>query len=183
MGMNKEEKYARVVRILRSNNPELKGKENLVDQVMHGIERPQEGFAIRGRLDRTLFGWTGIYWVRTVMSIAALFFVCFFLIQQLVMWNRLNTLEEQIVNPAVQTGMPGTDPGMLHSKFLNAALKDLQTGDSIKVSRDELEALLEDYNRIKERLHSMQPASDQESRMKRLLRKNAGKDDVPKKSI
>jgi len=181
--MNKEGKYEGVVRMLRSNNPELKDKENLVDQVMHRIDRPQEGSAIRGKLDSYLFGWTDTYWVRTVMSIAAMFFFCFFLGQQLVMWNRLNTLEEQIVDPAVQTGMPGTDPGMLHSTFLNVALKDLQTGDSIKVSRDELEALLEDYNRMKERLNSLQPASDQESRMKRLLMKNAGKDDVTKKSI
>jgi hypothetical protein len=181
--MNKEEKYARVVRMLRNNNPELQGKERLVNQVMHRINLPQEGFALGGKFDSYIFGWTGTYWIRTVMSIAALFFLSFFLVQQLVMWNRLNTLEEQMVKPAIKTGVLGTDPGMLHRTFINAALKDLQTGDSITVSKDDLEILLMDYMKMAERLEYMQPAYHQESRMKRLLRKDAGKDDVTKKSI
>ena len=183
MRMKKEGRYDKAVRILKENNPELSDTTKLVDRVMEGIGYPSRGHSDRKKIETYLFGWSGHQWARAAMSIAALFFLCFFLIQQFEMRKRLITLEEQLVTHSFDNAVRGKDPGTLHRTLVKMALEDRSTGDSITVLRDDMEALLNDYLQLVERLEYLDPAYNHESRMKMMLRKRAETNAELKKSI
>jgi len=183
MEMKSKERYETLIRLLRTSDPVLKDKEKLINRVMNSIDQTKKGLTFREQFSGHLFGWADRQWSRAVMAVAALFFLCFFLVQQGFMWNRLNRLEEQMVKPATQTDTTEPTPGTLHRSMINILLNDRQANDSIQVSREELEALLEKYLDMSERLQSMQPAYDRGSGMNRLLRDNSEKNDTKKKSI
>ena len=182
-GMKSKERYEALIRMLRTSNPELRDKEKLINRIMNGIDQPKKGLTFREQISGHLFGWADLQWSRAVMAVAAIFFLCFFIVQQGFMWNRLNSLEEQLVKPASQTWTTEPTPGTLHRSLINVLLDDRQANDSVTVSREELEALLDEYFKMSERLQSIQPAYDRGSGMNRLLRDNAEKNDMKKKSL
>ncbi len=92
-----EEKYRKVMEVLKKSEPVTASHDEIEGEVINRInylpEEHKETFSIFS----FLFGWTEIGWVRRSLVTASLFLVVIFVYQQSVIVKQLNWLSTQIV--------------------------------------------------------------------------------------
>ena len=180
--MNKINKYSKIIEVLKGNKPVLTNKEKLTDDVMRRIQEPIEKFTFQKKLANYLFGWAEIGWVRGTMAIAATVFIGFFIVQQVIINDRINTLEKQLIRTVNSINTHEPDLGIIQKVLLNMVAKDQISGDSITISRSDLEELLNSYLELKKDYDKMDKNSDVESYIQNKIRKNFEKVDSENES-
>ena len=143
--MKEEDKYLKAIKALKSNRPLLKGREQLTDDIMRTIGESSDQLKLREKLVYYLFGWVNIYWLRGAMTVTAVLFAGFFIVQQLIMADRLEKLEKQSVR--IENVINGHETGFgLNQRILvNSFLENKTKEDSITVSTHDLEELVNNY--------------------------------------
>lgn len=142
--MDRNKKYLNTVRILKSNRPVLDDGEKFTDDIIREISASSETLSIQDRLLDLLFGWVNIYWLRDTMAVAAVLFAGFFIIQQLVLADRLDKLEKQSIRMENKLHNQEMLPGM-NQRILIRTMSEHQSEDSITVSVHDLEELVDNY--------------------------------------
>jgi len=170
--MNKTDKYFKVIEVLKGNKPVLANKEKLTDDVMRKIQKPVEKNTFQEKLSNYLFGWTEIGWIRGTMAIAATVFIGFFIIQQLVITDRVNTLEKQLIKTVNTINTQEPDLGIMQKVLLNIVAKDQMAGDSITISISDLEKLLNSYLELQENYDNMEQNAGINSYIQNKIRQN-----------
>jgi hypothetical protein len=173
--MNKKDHYSRVIEFLRSNKPALSDKEELIDGVMQKIQETEKRTTIPEKLSHYLFGWTNVVWIRGAMAVAATLFIGIFIIQQVVITDRINSLEKQLVKTVNTIQNQEPDLGIMQKVFLNVVAKGQLTEDSITVSRSDLEELLDSYLELKKNYDEMKENRGVESYIQKKIRQNIEK--------
>lgn len=92
-----ENKYNRLLAILRKSKPALLTPERTMDAVMNRILKEQAGKKASPRFLEFIFGWVYIGWVRTSLVAASVILVLAFVYQQAVILKRINNLNRQAV--------------------------------------------------------------------------------------
>lgn len=148
--MKNQDTYSRIMEALRRNAPVLADKEKLEEQIMSRIRESGEQSALQERVSRYLFGWTDHGWIRRSMAAAATLIIGIFIIQQISVTRRINDLEERLITTV--NGINQSEPGMgiMQKAFLNRVIRDRAAGDSITVSRADMEELLDSYLELRE---------------------------------
>ena len=143
--MNNQEKYSKTIKVLKSNSPVFTNKESITDDIMRRIKESSDEFSIQEKLANYFFGWVNIYWLRGTMAVAAVLFTGFFIIQQLVIADRLDKLEKQSIR--MENLINGREPllGMNQRILINTFLENQRREDSITVSTYDLEELVNNY--------------------------------------
>lgn len=170
--MNKTDKYSKVIEVLRGNKPVLANKEKLTDDIMRRIQEPVEKFTFQEKLSNYLFGWADIGWIRGTMAIAATVFIGFFIIQQLVITDRINSLEKQLIRTVNTINTQEPDLGIMQKVLLNIVAKDQLTEDSITISSSDLEELLNSYLELQENYDNIEQNADVNSYLQKIIRQN-----------
>ncbi|MBE9512368.1 MAG: hypothetical protein IMY71_15960 [Bacteroidetes bacterium] len=170
--MNKTDKYSKVIEVLKGNKPVLVNKEKLTDDVMIRIQEPVEKFTFQEKLSNYLFGWADIGWIRGTMAIAAMVFIGIFIIQQLVITDRINSLEKQLIRTVNTINTQEPELGIMQKVLLNIVVKDQLTKDSITISRSDLEELLNSYLELQENYDNMEQNAGINSYIQKMLRRN-----------
>lgn len=147
--MESENKYLKVIQTLKNSRPVLTTKEKLTDDIMKMISESSEKITLREMLINALFGWVNIYWVRGTMTIAAILFSGLFIIQQLIISHRINSLEKQLVE-TINTIDRYKPLGINQKVLLNMYVKDQMVNDSLTVSTSDLKDLLNHYSEFQE---------------------------------
>jgi len=143
--MNKTNKYSKVIEVLKGNKPVLADKEKLTSEIMQRIHKPKGKIAFQKMLANYLFGWADISWLRGAMAVAATVFIGIFIFQQVVISDRLKTLEKQLIKTVNINDTRQPELGIMQKVLLNKLADDQITGDSITESRSDLEKLLNSY--------------------------------------
>ena len=170
--MKKTDKYSKVIEVLKGNKPVLVNKEKLTDDVMRKIQKPVEKFTFQEKLSNYLFGWTEIGWIRGTMAIAATVFIGFFIIQQLVITDRINTLEKQLIRTVNTINTQEPELGIIQKVLLNMVTKDQMIKDSITISRSDLEELLNSYLELERNYENTNQNADRNSYLQKIIRQN-----------
>lgn len=173
--MNKINKYSKVIEVLKGNKPVLSNKEKLTDDVMRRIQEPIEKFTFQEKLSNYLFGWAEIGWIRGTMAIAATVFIGFFIVQQLVITDRINSLEKQLIKTVNTINTQEPDLGIMQKVLLKIVVKDQMAGDSITISRSELEELLNSYLELQENYDNTKQNAGVNSYLQKIIRQNLEK--------
>ena len=140
--MNNENRYLKAIKLLKSNKPVLANRERLTDDIMRRVKESSEKFSLQEKLVNSLFGWVNIYWLRGTMAVAAALIIGFFIIQQVIIADRLNSLEKQLVRTVNLINGHEPDHGIMQKVLLKMVKTD---EDSITVSKSDLEDLLNSY--------------------------------------
>jgi hypothetical protein len=90
------EKYNKVLEILRKRKPVLKETDEIEERVLQRIMEKQKTSADLSDLIDFLFGWTYINWVRRSLITASVFLVTVFILQQSIMMKQINHLSRQM---------------------------------------------------------------------------------------
>ena len=175
--MNKINKYSKVIEVLKGNKPVLANKEKLTENIMKRIQEPVEKFTFQEKLANYLFGWAEIGWIRGTMAIAATVFIAFFTVQQVIINDRVNTLEKQLIRTVNSINTHEPDLGIMQKVLLNMVAKDHMAGDSITISRSDLEELLNSYIELQENHDNMEQNTGVNSYIQNKIRKNLEKGD------
>lgn len=144
--MNKENQYKKTIEQIRHSGRVTKlsplEKEELRRAVLEQIAPEREP---RKRLD-LLFSWVEQRWLRWALSLASLSLLLLFLVQQVGISQRMHSLEEHMLGLELEQAMEDWQPGTGQKVLLKHIDKGM--GDSILVSRRDLEILLENYQEL-----------------------------------
>jgi hypothetical protein len=140
--MNDDNKYSRVIESLKRNRPILQDRERLTDDIMREIKKSSAVATLPEKLVNYFFAWVNNYWLRGTMAVTAVLFAGFFIIQQLVIADRLDKLERQVVRTLYTINDHEPDLGINQRILLNLVLNEQMTEDSITVSTSDMEELL-----------------------------------------
>ena len=140
-----EDKYLKAIKALQSNTPVLTNKESMTDDIMRRIKESSEKLTIQEKLVYYFFSWVNVYWLRGTMAVAAVLFTGFFIIQQLIIADRLDKLEYQSIR--MENMINGREPllGMNQRILINTFMENQRKQDSITVSTYDLEELVNNY--------------------------------------
>ena len=170
--MNETDKYSKVIEVLKGNKPVLANKDKLTDDIMRSIQKPVEKFTFQEKLSNYLFGWADIGWIRGTMAIAATVFIGIFIIQQVIITDRVNTLEKQLIRTVNTINTQEPDLGIMQKVLLNIVAKDQMAGDSITISRSDLESLLNSYLELEQNYENTNQNADVNSYLQKIIRRN-----------
>lgn len=173
--MNKINKYSKVIEVLKGNKPVLANKEKLTDDIMRRIQEPVDKFTFQEKLTNYLFGWVDIGWIRGTMAIAATVFIGIFIVQQLVITDRINSLEKQLIRTVNTINTQEPDLGIMQKVLLNIVVKDQMAVDSITISRSDLESLLNSYFELERNYENTKQNADVNSYLQKIIRQNLEK--------
>ena len=180
--MNNEEKYSKVIGFLKGSGPVMENKERMKEDIMREINGSKERFTIRDRIVYYLFGWVDNYWLRGAMATAAILFTGIFIIQQVVLANRINHLEKNLIRSVNNvTNAYEPDQGISHKVLLEMVFEEQAKDDSITVSRSDLLRLLKNYQELLDNYDHIKQDVDADRKIRRILRhgngKNSGQDE------
>ncbi|UCG28291.1 MAG: hypothetical protein JSV24_02730 [Bacteroidales bacterium] len=170
--MKKNEKYSKVIEVLKGNKPTLDNKEELIDAVMQKIQWKSQRVTVYEKLSNYLFGWTDFVWIRGTMTIAATVFIGIFIIQQIVITDRINSLEKQLVKTVNTLQIQEPDLGIMQKILLKIVAKDQMAEDSVTISRSDLEELLNSYQELQEDYEKIKQDAGLEPYIRKVLRRN-----------
>jgi hypothetical protein len=144
--INEEEKYDRILNILRKSKPLLTDTSDLEETVMERIQKidnktmPDQGFF------DYLFGWVYIGWIRKGLIAASVLIISLFAWQQSLILRRINSLEKQTILSESQL-FSGTPSG-LEEKLLLYKLSGRKSPGSYTISEKQLNRLLKSYKEL-----------------------------------
>lgn len=172
-----KDKYSKVIEVLKKNEPELSDKQGLTDKIMSRIQAMPERNSLAKRLDDLLFGWINSVGLRLAMATITIFLIGFFVVQQTLIQNRLNSLEKQLVKTTSTINGQKPEPGVIQKVMLKMVIKNRIKEDSITISKDDMNELLDNYRQLLENYKGADPGSGIESGNRESIWKNI--DEIP----
>ena len=143
--MNSKDVYSKLIDRIKSVGTRLENHEEMIEQVMERIELQERQPGQSPSILDLLFGWVHVIWLRRAMALTAICLAAFFIGQQFILMHRLTKLERQIVKSVESESIAEEGPGLKDQFLMNMVMDRPPEGDSITLSRDEFEALLDAY--------------------------------------
>lgn len=136
--------YDRLIRSIRSQKPGIRNREILKDSIMSGIKDDQ------ARPDY-IFWWTEIRWLRRSLTIAASVIIGVFIVQQILISNRIDKLEGRMISINTEKILEMQRENVLVNSVSMKNSEVVRFTDSILVSTDDLLSLIREYRKLQEK--------------------------------
>jgi DNA gyrase/topoisomerase IV subunit A len=138
------EKYDKMIEILRNSRPELFRPEEIEDEVIKRIRREKSMAESASGFIEALFGWVYIGWVRRSLIGVAFVLIAVFIYQQASILKQVNNISNQVVFTGI--GQGSTSLSEIDKKLTIYKISSGLSGDrEIKISETQLEELLDSY--------------------------------------
>jgi len=136
--------YNRLIKLIRLHKPEIENRESLKDSIMSGIKSDQ------ARPDY-LFWWTEIRWLRRSLAVAASVIIGIFIVQQMLISNRIDRLEDRMISINTEGILEMQRENVLINSVVLESPEASRFTDSILVSTDDLLSLIREYRKLQEK--------------------------------
>ncbi|HUX56797.1 MAG TPA: hypothetical protein VMV77_07480 [Bacteroidales bacterium] len=164
------DKYDKVLEILRKSKPCLYSEEEFEKEVIKRISRDQRSGINFPDLIDLLFGWVYIGWVRRSLIAASIVLIMVFVYQQGVLLKQMNYLSRQIIvtegevsfNPAVEL-----EKKIMMYKFSGRRF----SSQNITFSEKELKQLLESFNELQFKYEDLINMIEEDPDLKKYIEK------------
>jgi hypothetical protein len=144
--MREEEKYKKVINILKKSNPVLKDSGIIEENVMARIQQVSNNHETFNFFEY-MFSWVYIGWVRSGLIAASILLIVLFGYQQAIIMKQINTLNDRALFSESQMVTGVSDE--IGDKLLLYKLTDGKPYDrSIKISNRQMRRLLESVNEL-----------------------------------
>ncbi len=147
--MKKKDPYSSLMDTLKRQEPVLQDREGLEERIMGRIGPSGNRGALPGKVGNYVFSWVEYGWIRRTMAAAAAILTGIFIFQQVSVTRRINDLEERLITTASEIHHAEPGMGIMQKAFLNLVIREQSAGDSITVSRADMEELLESYMELR----------------------------------
>lgn len=146
--MEKQNEYQRIIKMIKTHDPVLKDKDKHVNDIMRQFITPQKGPSIISRFEEFLFDWANSFRWRLAMTLLSFLLIGLFFQQQIELSEKIGNLESHILQSEMYDEQD-TKRGVMQKALLKMIKKERLVNDSIKVSKRDLELLIDDYLRLK----------------------------------
>ncbi len=146
---SKEDKYDRVMDILRKSRPFLPETGDIEENVMGRIRETSEKTSHPFRVFEYLFGWVYIGWIRTGLITASIVLISLFAWQQSVILKRINSLERKAIISDGRLFTVTRDE--LEGKILLYKLTGAKPAESLAIPEGQLNKFIRSYSELQSR--------------------------------
>jgi hypothetical protein len=164
------EKYKKVVEILKRTTPVLGSSEEIEEKVIERILRKQKRNPGLSEIVGFLFGWTYIAWVRRSLVAASVCIVIVFVFQQSIMMKQINNLSRQIESyERDASGVPGnyTDRRMMLLRFSEKRFPLFKKSKSDR----QVEELFQTIEQLKKEYKELDSMINDDPELKKMIEK------------
>jgi hypothetical protein len=164
------EKYKKVLNLLRNSKPELYSTEGIEIEVIKKIkENDRPGFNLPGTID-FLFGWVYIGWVRRALVTASVILVLIFVLQQGIILRRIDMLSRQtVIIDKEKSSTTANEIDKLLMEYKNSGWRF--PSNSVTISEKEMQELLESVNELKIKYKDLENIIDSDPELKKVIEK------------
>ena len=164
-----DEKYNKILTILRKSPPSLDSVNDFENEVINKISNNKKLlFKLSDMID-FLFGWVYLGWVRQSFIAASVFLILMFVYQQKVILEKLNFLS----NEFVFTGEKEIQEDSRIEKLMMTYRKSgwLLPSRSIPMSDKEMKLMLESVNELQAKYKDLEKLLEDDPELKQLIEK------------
>ena len=164
------EKYKKVLNILRMSKPVLGSTEDIEREVIKKISRVHQSAIAPSDVIDFLFGWIYISWVRRSLIVASLFLVAFFVYQQGMILKEIDFLRMQtVVNNSETLTSPADEVEKLLMFYRSSGRRF--PSKSVTISEQQMKELLETVNELKIKYTDLQNLIEEDPALKNYIEK------------
>ena len=162
------EKYNKVITLLRKSKPELDSTSDIEREVLRRIsEIERSGINFPGVVD-FLFGWVYIGWVRRSLIAASVFLVLIFVYQQSIILKRIDVISRQTIvtdKGSVPTPADQIEKMMTVYKMTGRILPS----KTITISESQMKELLETVKELQNKYKNLEDLIEGDPQLKKLI--------------
>jgi hypothetical protein len=148
--MVKEDKYEKIIGILRKAKPDLTDPGAFSDEVIRKIRQKSQKVSTADILIDYLFSWISVGWLRRSLTAAAAIIVSLFVIQQSLILRKVSELSSKAVYSGAQLSS-STSRVRPESIFLFNRVEKGISGKYNKLTEKEIDEFVESFNDLQER--------------------------------
>lgn len=140
--------YEKILKKIRSHKPEIENREFLKESIMTRIGRNPVRPAY-------IFWWTEIRWLRRSLAIAASVIIGIFIIQQILIANRIDKLEGRMISVSTEKILEMQRENVVINSMMLRNNDNIMITDSVKVSTNDLYELMREYHELQNKYNEM----------------------------
>jgi hypothetical protein len=162
------EKYKKVLNLLRNSKPEFDSTEDLEIEVIKMVKRADRpGINLPDAID-FLFGWVYIGWVRRTLIAASIVLVLVFVFQQGIILKRIDIISKQtVINDKEIVAAPADEIEKLLIGYKNSGKRF--TSKTITISEKQMKELFEKVDELKNKYKDLENIIDGDPDLKKLI--------------
>jgi DNA gyrase/topoisomerase IV subunit A len=174
------DKYKKMIGILRNSKPGLPRPEEMEDEVIRRIRHEKGNTETASGLIEAIFGWVYIGWVRRSLIGAAFILVAVFIYQQASILKQVNNMSKQVVITGIGQGTTSSsefDKKLTIYKISSGLSDDRE----IKISENQLEEILDSYQDLEEKYKDLLRIIEENPELNKYIEKklDEGKNNKP----
>jgi hypothetical protein len=164
------EKYDKVMNLLRNSKPVLDSTDNIEREVMKRISEVRHSGLFLSEAADLLFGWVYIGWVRRSLITASIVLVMIFVYQQAIILKRINVISRQtVVTDRENTTSSSDEIEKLLMVYINSGRRF--PSKNITLSESQMKELLESVNELQIRYKDLENLIEGDPELKKLIEK------------
>jgi len=164
------EKYRKVLNVLRKSKPVLDSTEDIQRKVINRITYMGKSRVVFSEIVDFVFGWIYIEWVRKSLIMSSIILVLVFVYQQGLIIKQINYLSRQTI-PADRGGS-SISYGVLEKQLLKYKLSGRKwPSQDIVVTEKQLQQLLESLNDLTDKYENLLNIIEEDPELKEYLEK------------
>lgn len=138
------DRYKKIMEILRSSRPDLTGPDEIENEVINRILQKNLQPVWFSDLTESLFGWIYIGWMRRCLVGAAVILIAIFVYQQAFIFKQVKNISKQVVITGNETGQ-GSSSALDKRLTLYKISSRLSPGGETKISESQIKELLDSF--------------------------------------
>ena len=162
------DRYKKIMEILRSSRPVLARPEEIEDEVIIRIQRRDHQADRVTDFMSSLFGWVYIGWVRRSLVAVAAIMVSVFIYQQALILKQVNNISRQPVVIGSEP-FPGSMTGFDNKLTIYKVSNRLSPASEIKISEKQLDQILESYNDLRSKYKDLIRIIEEDPELKKYI--------------
>lgn len=177
---NEDEKYQKILEILRKSRPRLSDESEMADEVIRRIREVKNKESIIDILIDSLFGWVYLDWVRRGLVGASILLISVFVYQQACILKQVKDISRQVVVSGNEgASVFSSEPDKRLTLYKMTA--PFSTGSDLKISETELKEIMNSYYELQGKYSNLLRIIEENPDLKELIeqRLNDEKNCVP----
>lgn len=162
------DRYKKMMEILRSSRPDLVRPEEIENEVIKRIRHKNRQTGRISDFIDSLFGWVYIGWVRRSLVAAAAIMVLVFVYQQALILKQVNNISKQ---PVVISGdqIQGSISEISKKLTMYRISNKLTPSSEINISEKQLELFLESYDALQVKYKNLMRIIEEDPELKKYI--------------
>lgn len=168
--VNENEKYDKIVNLLRKSTPHLDSVEGIEREVMRRIQKPSHLDVKLSEAFDFLFGWVYIGWVRRSLIAASVILVLIFTYQQGAILKRIDSLSKQTIVTGKENALtPANEIEKLLTNYKNSGR--IFPSKTITITESQMKELLESVKELQIKYKDLENIIEGDPELKKLIDK------------